>query len=125
MGNFDAKFKGKAEAFLAKNGRPVTVNYVTPGNYNASTGEGATGTQVDTVTIASPLLRYSDQYIDGTTIQSGDATIIFAPEDLTAPLVDHRDTITVDGEAWEIITDLTVSSGELDAMHKYHIRKKS
>ncbi len=122
MGNFDTIFEGKADTFLTKNGRIVLINYVTVGVYNPSTNTGAAGSVVQTETIASPILRYSDNLVNDTTIKSGDAMIIVAPEELTRALVVQQDTFEIDDEEWAIVRDLKVSSGEEIAMYKYHIR---
>jgi hypothetical protein len=125
MGQFDTIFDGKADTFLDVYGRTVAVNYVTPGVYTPSTNTSTAGSVVQTETIASPILRYSDNLVNDTTIKSGDAMIIVAPEELTRALVVQQDTFEIDGETWAIIRDLKVSSGELIAMYKYHIRVRS
>lgn len=125
MGQFDSIL---AEA--AKIGVDVVVSGSltftrTTEPYSSQSGPGAPSIETFEVKTAPPR-GFSAREIDGTLIQAGDLRVLVPALNIPAAMGEpdkDKDTVTIDGKAWRIITIEPIRGGDSIAAYRLQLRR--
>lgn len=117
----DAKLVPKAHALLKKFGKSVDFSKADTPVYDPVTmATTNSGTLTQTAKI-SPPEKYSDFYIDGTTIKAGDAHCYVSPVGLDW-IPKQGNSVEIDGAKFEIIRCSPIYTGEKVALYELQLR---
>jgi len=113
----------RVATIIAKKPKTATVT-VSAQTYNPATGATAEVDTSYTVT-CSPPIRYTQWYVDGDTVQSGDAKLYVSASGLDFTPANGQKW-TVDGTAWRVldVTPYDVGGDDDVIAYKLHVREK-
>lgn len=116
-----ARYQKIVSAQLKKYGKPVTFHFQeTGGGYDPISGRMTTSV-IDEECLAV-LVRPDKRALATQTVQLNDAALIIDGVTLSrAP--NEKDTVTVDGADWRIISVSWVAPGDLTIIYKIYIRR--
>lgn len=126
MSVLDGPLRAVAKNLARTFGREGTIEYVSTGGYNTTTGTAGQSTTSETVQGA--VENYSSREIDGTTVLRGDLKWTIAAKDIDEPrpndLVDFGEE-TPDGKRirWTVVDPHPVYSGEQVALYEVQLRR--
>lgn len=122
----DTRLVPKVEVILARHGLNVTLQqYATA--HNPKTGDMVKTAPVSFTAKATPPMPYSEKYIDGDSVQRGDAAVFIAGKELSdAGYVPKRgDTLTfvTDAIVWRVLNLGLIYSGSQVALWELQLRR--
>lgn len=106
-----------ATRLISEFGAPCTFHNVTEGAFDPLTG--VTGDTTEGVTLTAVRLQFSSSDIDGTMIQEGDFVLLIdGVQDIS-----NIDSVTVDGEQYEVVRPMPLKTGDTRLITKAHCRR--
>lgn len=120
MADFYGNLKGLATKLLRQYGRDATLLRTTPGTYDSVTGE-ETGSTTEMLPAKGVLtdVHEDSRLAQGSTVMVGDRALL-----LEASFgLQKTDTITMDGQSWNIVHFLPLSPGDTVLLYEVHVRK--
>jgi hypothetical protein len=116
----DTKARNLAVKLLNKFGKIITLQSITEGSYDPSTGDMS----ANTITTYSPFAiigDYNGIKLTGGTIQQGDRKVTIAA--LGYALPQPADKVIIDNESYNVIAVKNTWSGNLSALYEMQVRK--
>lgn len=118
----DNKLVPKTLAIINKVGRNMDFTLPLASSYDPATGAGIESIWTTYTVKVSPPIDYEQRYVDGDSVQRGDARIFMAASGL--PLTPVRDMLVeFDGVTFKAISILPIYSGEQIAAYEVQLRK--
>lgn len=118
--SLDNRFRPLAHNLIAKYGKDVTFTKTTAGTYDPVTGTTTGSTTTDTSVKVTPPSAFDIKEVNGTSIQTGDVKVSTAAVDYVP---DINQSVTFDGNTYNIISVSPVYSGDLVAKYDCQLRK--
>lgn len=116
----DSPFRNLAHDLIAKYGKTVTFSKPGTATYDPVTGTNTPGTPTTTTVKVSPPEAFKINEVNGTTIQAQDVKVSAAAVDYVP---DISQTVTFDGNAYNIISVSPIYSGDLVVKYDCQLRK--
>lgn len=120
MTSFDKRFRNLARNMIAKYGKEVVFSKPGTASYDPVTGTNTPGTPTTATVKVSPPEAFKVNEVNGTTIQAQDVKVSTAAIDYVP---DISQTVTFDGNTYNIISVSPVYSGDLVAKYDCQLRK--
>lgn len=120
MTDFDDTFRELAHDMIAEFGKIVTFTKTTPGTYDPVSGTTTGSTTTNTSIKVTPPSAFDIKEVNGTSIQTGDVKVSTAAVD---HVPDINQSVTFDGNTYNIISVSPVYSGDLVAKYDCQLRK--
>ena len=103
-------------SLITRFGKDATLNRVTEGAYDPSTGTN-TGASTSTQTVKAVFTDYKEMQIDGSIVQRGDRLVLVAASGISEPLTNDE----IDG--YKVVNVKLVKPAETALLYKLQVRK--